>query len=46
MHTEFDRLKIDRSNYNYETVEISVLGHYQPSSIQHFVDFSASGDII
>jgi len=35
----FDHLKID--NY-YETVEISVLGHYQPSSTQNvksFVDF-------
>ena len=30
---EFDRLRLD--NY-YETVEISVLGHYQPSCIVHF----------
>ena len=33
---EFDRLRID--NY-YETVEISVLGHYQPSCIQNFKTF-------
>ena len=33
---EFDHLRID--NY-YKTVEISVLGHYQPSCIQHFKSF-------
>jgi len=33
---EFDCLQID--NF-YETVEISVLGHYQPSSVQNFQRF-------
>ena len=39
MLAEFDHLNIQ--NY-YETIEISVLGHYLPSSIQNiknFIDF-------
>ena len=38
MLSEFDRLQIP--NY-YETVEISVLGHYLPSSIHALKSFIA-----
>ena len=36
MLAEFDRLQIEKV---YETVEISVLGHYQPSCVQNFQQF-------